>query len=99
MPRAQAWLPGDDVYVYDAQHYLVVSVPVPFTMETDASEAEPMLAVYMRLDLQVASELMLQVDEALRAQRRPAQGDVCLADGRSAARLDTAFSRGDECSR
>ncbi|WP_151264285.1 AraC family transcriptional regulator N-terminal domain-containing protein [Pseudomonas chlororaphis subsp. aurantiaca] len=56
---------GDDVYVYDAQHYLVVSVPVPFAMETDASEAEPMLAVYMRLDLQVASELMLQVDEVL----------------------------------
>lgn len=56
---------GDDVYIYDAQHYLVVSVPVPFTMETDASEAEPMLAVYMRLNFQLASELMLQVDEAL----------------------------------
>lgn len=54
---------GDEVYVYDARHYLVVSVPVPFTMETDASEAQPMLAVYMRLDLQLASELMLQVDE------------------------------------
>lgn len=56
---------GDDVYVYDAQHYLVVSVPVPFTMETDASEAQPMLAVYMRLDLQVAGELILQMDELL----------------------------------
>jgi AraC-like DNA-binding protein len=56
---------GDDVYTYDAQHYLVVSVPVPFTMETDASEAQPMLAMYMRLDLQLASELLLQVDEAL----------------------------------
>ena len=56
---------GDDVYAYDAQHYLVVSVPVPFTMETDASEAQPMLAVYMRLDLQVASELILQMDELL----------------------------------
>lgn len=55
---------GNDLYVYDARHYLVVSVPVPFTMETDASEAEPMLAVYMRLDLQLASELILQVDEA-----------------------------------
>jgi hypothetical protein len=41
---------GDEIYVYDAQHYLVVSVPVPFTMETDASEAEPMLAIYLRLD-------------------------------------------------
>jgi AraC-like DNA-binding protein len=54
---------GDDVYVYDAQHYLVVSVPIPFTMETDASEDEPMLAIYMQLDFQVASELMQQVDE------------------------------------
>ncbi|MHA3737106.1 AraC family transcriptional regulator N-terminal domain-containing protein [Pseudomonas sp. Eth.TT006] len=54
---------GEDVYVYDAQHYLVVSVPVPFTMETEASADEPMLAVYMRLDLPLASEVMLQVDE------------------------------------
>ncbi|WP_367256830.1 AraC family transcriptional regulator N-terminal domain-containing protein [Pseudomonas sp. stari2] len=54
---------GDDVYVYDAQHYLVVSVPIPFTMETDATEAEPMLAIYMHLDFQLASELMQQVDD------------------------------------
>ncbi|WP_413793956.1 MULTISPECIES: AraC family transcriptional regulator [unclassified Pseudomonas] len=65
---------GDDVYVYDARHYLVVSVPVPFTMETDASEAEPMLAVYMRLDLQLASALMLQVDEALGPSDAPPKG-------------------------
>lgn len=54
---------GEDTYVYDAQHYLVVSVPIPFTMETDATAAEPMLAIYMQLDFQLASELMLQVDE------------------------------------
>ncbi|WP_439821213.1 AraC family transcriptional regulator N-terminal domain-containing protein [Pseudomonas sp. HLG18] len=54
---------GDDVYVYDAQHYLVVSVPIPFTMETDATEAEPMLAIYMHLDFRLASELMQQVDD------------------------------------
>ncbi|WP_258166672.1 AraC family transcriptional regulator [Pseudomonas poae] len=54
---------GDEVYIYDAQHYLVVSVPVPFTMETDASEAEPMLAVYIRLDFNLAGELIQQVDE------------------------------------
>lgn len=54
---------GDEVYVYDAQHYLVVSVPVPFTMETDASEAEPMLAVYLRLDFALAGELIQKVDE------------------------------------
>ncbi|WAH55037.1 AraC family transcriptional regulator [Pseudomonas silvicola] len=65
---------GEEVYVYDAQHYLVVSVPVPFTMETDASEAQPMLAVYMRLDLQLASELMLQVDEAFGPSGAPPKG-------------------------
>lgn len=53
---------GDEVYVYDAQHYLVVSVPVPFTMETDASEAEPMLAVYLRLDFSLLGELIQEVD-------------------------------------
>ena len=53
---------GDEVYVYDAQHYLVVSVPVPFTMETDASAAEPMLAVYLRLDFSLLGELIQEVD-------------------------------------
>lgn len=54
---------GGEVYIYDAQHYLVVSVPVPFTMETDASEEEPMLAVYLRLDFKLAGELILEIDE------------------------------------
>ncbi|UII69116.1 AraC family transcriptional regulator [Pseudomonas sp. HN11] len=54
---------GDEIYLYDAQHYLVVSVPVPFTMETDASDAEPMLAVYLRLDFTLAAELMVALDE------------------------------------
>ncbi|MFJ4192665.1 AraC family transcriptional regulator N-terminal domain-containing protein [Pseudomonas sp. NPDC089534] len=65
---------GDEVYVYDASHYLVVSVPVPFTMETDASEEEPMLAVYMRLDLRLASELMQQVDEVHGPSQSPPKG-------------------------
>lgn len=65
---------GDDVYVYDAQHYLVVSVPIPFTMETDASEDEPMLAIYMQLDFQVASELMQQVDEVHGPSDAPPKG-------------------------
>lgn len=54
---------GQEQYVYDAQHYLVVSVPVPFTMETDASLAEPLLAIYLHLDFKVATELMLQMAE------------------------------------
>lgn len=65
---------GNEVYVYDARHYLMVAVPVPFTMETDASETAPMLAVYMRLDFSLAAELMLQVDERLGNVQAPAKG-------------------------
>jgi AraC-like DNA-binding protein len=63
---------GDRVYVYDAQHYLAVAVPVPFTMETDATPECPLLAVYMHLDFQVAAELMIQIDR----HGLPASDDV-----------------------
>ena len=62
---------GDQVYVYDAQHYLAVSVPVPFTMRTDATPARPLLAIYMHLDFQLAAELMVQIDRTGLAE--PAQ--------------------------
>ncbi|WP_312241091.1 AraC family transcriptional regulator [Pantoea sp.] len=54
---------GNQVYLYDAQHYLAVSVPVPFTMETDASADEPLLAIYLHLDLPVVAELLLQMEK------------------------------------
>lgn len=53
---------GDRVYLYDEQHYLAVSVPVPFTMETDATPGRPLLAIYMHLDLRLAAELMIQIE-------------------------------------
>jgi AraC-like DNA-binding protein len=52
----------DQVYRYDEQQYLAVSVPVPFTMETDASPERPLLAIYMHLDFPLAAELMIQID-------------------------------------
>lgn len=62
---------GDQLYVYDAQHYLAVSVPVPFEMETDATPAQPLLALYLHLDFAVAADLMLQIDR--QAPAGPAQ--------------------------
>jgi AraC-like DNA-binding protein len=53
---------GEQVYLYDAQHYLAVSVPVPFTMETEASVEEPLLAMYFRLDFNAAADVLLQID-------------------------------------
>ncbi|SIT66250.1 transcriptional regulator, AraC family [Burkholderia sp. b13] len=55
---------GDQVYVYDAQHYLVLSVPLPFSTETEASESEPMLAVSLRLDLTELADLILMIDQS-----------------------------------
>ena len=62
---------GDRLYVYDAQHYLAVSVPVPFDMETDATPAQPLLALYLHLDFAVAADLMLHIDRHALAE--PAQ--------------------------
>ncbi|MFM0615895.1 AraC family transcriptional regulator [Paraburkholderia nemoris] len=55
---------GEEVYVYDAQHYLILSVPLPFSTETEASEAEPMLAVTLRLDLIELTDLILAIDRS-----------------------------------
>jgi AraC-like DNA-binding protein len=54
---------GDRTIVYDARHYLVVAVPVPFTMETDASQEAPLLAAYLRLDPGLAAEVALAIDQ------------------------------------
>lgn len=62
--RKRGYLGGQS-YVYDAQQFLVMSVPLPFEGETElASEAEPMLAVSIRIDLQMAAELMLAVEQS-----------------------------------
>jgi len=53
---------GGELYVYDAQHYLVLSVPLPFTTETQASEAEPMLGIALRIDPTMTAELAISID-------------------------------------
>jgi AraC-like DNA-binding protein len=53
---------GDALYLYDERHYLAVSVPVPFSMETDATPQRPLLALYLHLDFTMAAELAAQID-------------------------------------
>ncbi len=67
---------GDAVYVYDAQHYLVLSVPLPFESDTQASPEEPMLAVAIAIDLAVAAELALALGAGPRRNASAAAG-VC----------------------
>lgn len=56
---------GDRTYLYDAQHYLVVSMPLPFISQTEATKAEPMLALSIRLDLTILADLLLALEREL----------------------------------
>jgi AraC-like DNA-binding protein len=53
---------GDQLYLYDERHYLAVSVPVPFSMETDATAERPLLALYLHLDFALAADVAAQID-------------------------------------
>lgn len=50
------------MYCYDQHHYLVLSVPLPFFTETEASPQHPLLAVAIALDMAVLSELVMRLD-------------------------------------
>lgn len=54
---AKRGLLNDQVYLYDEEHYLAVSLPVPFRMESIASAARPLLAVYVEFDMVLAAEI------------------------------------------
>jgi AraC-like DNA-binding protein len=55
---------GNRTYVYDAQHFLALAVPLPFESETECSPEEPMLGLALRVDTQLTAELALAIDEA-----------------------------------
>lgn len=52
-----------EVYLYDEDHYLAVSVPVPFRMTSSASPQRPLLAIYLEFDMQMAAEIAMQVEK------------------------------------
>ncbi|WP_255557204.1 AraC family transcriptional regulator [Sodalis sp. dw_96] len=86
---------GGQVYLYDRQHYLAVSVPVPFTMETDASAVEPLLAIYMHLDFKVAADLMIRIDQRyvdLQAKGSQAGGVQARPQSMISTPMDPRFS-------
>ncbi|WP_165215334.1 AraC family transcriptional regulator [Affinirhizobium pseudoryzae] len=60
--RKQGILEGD-VYLYDEEHYLSVSVPVPFRMESVASVDRPLLAIYVEFDMPLAAEIASLIEK------------------------------------
>ncbi|CAG4888497.1 AraC family transcriptional regulator [Paraburkholderia saeva] len=65
---------GDDVFVYDAQQFLVLSVPLPFESETEASVEEPLLAIKIRVDLTTIAELLMALNDTRGMQRIEPKG-------------------------
>lgn len=64
---------GDQSFVYDANHYLVLAVPMPFECETFGTPERPVLGLFVGVTPAVVTELLVQmkqtapVDEAPRA--------------------------------
>nr|WP_246548151.1 AraC family transcriptional regulator [Ancylobacter oerskovii] len=67
--RKQGLLEGR-VYLYDEEHYLAVSVPVPFRMRSTASPERPLLAIYVEFDMRLAAEIASRFD---RGRPEPAE--------------------------
>lgn len=53
---------GARTFTYDARHYLVLPVPLPFECETIGSAEEPMLGLAVRVNPVTVTELLLELD-------------------------------------
>lgn len=53
---------GDQVFQYDADNYLVISVTMPFECETFASPETPLLGLYIDIDMSHLHELIGRMD-------------------------------------
>jgi AraC-like DNA-binding protein len=51
---------GGKVFTYDPDHYLLMSLPLPFECQTDVAPDGPMLAMKVRIDLAVLGELLMK---------------------------------------
>ena len=65
--RKRAWL-GEQSFVYDPEHLLVLSVPMPFECETTASPDEPLLGLCISVDPMLVGELLLEMGDAVGAE-------------------------------
>ncbi|MGE4481857.1 AraC family transcriptional regulator [Acidocella sp.] len=67
--RKQGILDGK-VYRYDEEHYLAVSVPVPFRMQSEASPENPLIAVYVEFDMALVAEILAIMAEGQSGSER-----------------------------
>ena len=63
----RVWL-GEKEYVYDPEHLLVLSVPMPFECQTTASQEEPLLGLAIGVDPILVGELLLEMGDTTRGE-------------------------------
>jgi AraC-like DNA-binding protein len=88
---AKRVLLGDDIYVYDAHHFLITSVDLPTVWQIiEANREKPCLGLMLKLDQREISQLMVDSNlpppRAQQSSRGMATGEVTLP-------LLTAFQR------
>lgn len=64
---------GGKRFVYDANNYLVLSVPLPFECETEGSSEAPLLALSVGVSPALVSELLMQIEQPKPANGSPPQ--------------------------
>jgi AraC-like DNA-binding protein len=79
-----------EVYLYDEDHYLAVSVPVPFRMESVANRKDPLLAIYVEFDLALAAEIAAMI-EARQATPSGSRARSLMSSPMEPAIEDTLF--------
>lgn len=67
---------ADGVYVYDANNYLVLSVPLPFECETEANPQRPLLAMQVAVDLATLGELLMKMQSSRQAEQPSAPSAI-----------------------
>ncbi|MET0381788.1 MAG: AraC family transcriptional regulator, partial [Burkholderiaceae bacterium] len=76
---------GGQVFPYDPDHFLLLTLPMPFESETIASPEEPLLGVAIPIDLGVTAELAHLLE-------LPALDVAALSDGITSAKIDAALA-------
>jgi AraC-like DNA-binding protein len=76
---------GDTVFRFDASHYLVLSVPLPFLTETDATFEEPLLGLSIRIDRTTLADLLVALESGSVVNDAPATIMTTPLDARLSA--------------
>jgi len=68
---------GDKCIVYDANNYLVLTVPLPFECETETVDDQPLLGVSIHIEMSTLSELALKFDVRRKQASDDALNSMC----------------------